>query len=68
MFWQNNYTKQKIKIKTISCKKSQKQMQWLKDEIEKMPEDKKEIEQPDKILNIVEEILDSWIDNNWDKD
>ena len=30
----------------------------LKDEIEKMSEDEKEIEKPDKILKIVEEILD----------
>ena len=30
----------------------------LKDEIEKMSEDGKETEQPDKILKIVEEILD----------
>ena len=29
----------------------------LKDEIKKMPEDEKKIEQPDKILKIVEEIL-----------
>ena len=30
----------------------------LKDEIKKMSEDEKEIEQPDKILKIVEEVLD----------
>ena len=30
----------------------------LKDEIEKMSEDEKEIEQPDKILRIVKEIFD----------
>ena len=30
----------------------------LKDEIKKMSEDEKEIEKPDKILKIVEEILD----------
>ena len=30
----------------------------LKDEVEKMSEDEKEIEQPDKILKIVKEILD----------
>ena len=30
----------------------------LKDEVEKISEDEKEIEQPDKILKIVEEILD----------
>ena len=30
----------------------------LKDEIKKMSEDEKEIEQPNKILEIVEEILD----------
>ena len=30
----------------------------LKDEIKKMSEDEKEIEQPDKTLKIVEEILD----------
>ena len=33
-------------------------MQCLIDEIEKMSEDEKEIEQPGKILKIIEEILD----------
>ena len=33
-------------------------MECLIDEIEKMSEDEKEIEQPDKILKIIEDILD----------
>ena len=45
--------KQKMKIKTIKNRWSN-----LKDEIEKMSENEKEIEKPDKILKIVEEILD----------
>ena len=42
-----------MKIKTIKNRWSN-----LKDEIEKMSENEKEIEKPDKILKIVEEILD----------
>ena len=50
--------KQKIKLKreTIS---QQKKKRWsnLKDEVEKMSKDEKEIEQPNKILKILKEIL-----------
>ena len=51
--------KQKIKRKNYELVKEIKN-RWsnLKDEIKKMSEDEKEIEQPDKTLKIVEEILD----------
>ena len=57
MFWHKNETKNKNKnnelVELIKVRWSN-----LKDEIEKMSEDEKEIEKPDKILKIVEEILD----------
>ena len=59
MLWQKKLyeTKNKNKnnklVELIKCRWSD-----LKDEINKMSEDEKEIEQPDKILKIVEEILE----------
>ena len=59
VLWQKKLyeTKNKNKnnklVELIKCRWSD-----LKDEINKMSEDEKEIEQPDKILKIVEEILD----------
>ena len=53
MLWQNNYLKKNELVEKIKNRWSN-----LKDEIEKMSEDGKETEQPDKILKIVEEILD----------
>ena len=53
MLWQKNYLKKNELVEKIKNRWSN-----LKDEIEKMSEDGKETEQPDKILKIVEEILD----------
>ena len=52
MLWQKNYLKKNELVEKIKNRWSN-----LKDEIEKMSEDGKETEQPDKILKIVEEIL-----------
>ena len=52
LFWQNNYLKQKKNQKNRYSKIS-----ILKDEIEKMSKEEIETEKPDKILKIVEEIL-----------
>ena len=51
--------KEKVKINKNALVKAIKN-KWsnLKDEIKKMSEDEKEIEQPDKILKIAEEILE----------
>ena len=51
--------KEKVKINKNALVKAIKN-KWsnLKDEIKKMFEDEKEIEQPDKILKIAEEILE----------
>ena len=53
VLWQKNYLKKNELVEKIKNRWSN-----LKDEIEKMSEDGKETEQPDKILKIVEEILD----------
>ena len=53
VLWQKNYSKKNELVEKIKNRWSN-----LKDEIEKMSEDGKETEQPDKILKIVEEILD----------
>ena len=57
--WQNIYMKQKIKIKNNKLVEEIKN-RWsnFKDETKKMSEDEKEIEQLDKILKVVKEILD----------
>ena len=57
--WQNIYMKQKIKIKNNKLVEEIKN-RWsnLKDETKKLSEDEKEIEQLDKILKVVKEILD----------
>ena len=58
MLWQKKLYERKNKNKNNELVKEIKN-RWsnLKDEIKKMSEDEKETEKPDKILEIVEEIL-----------
>ena len=52
-----NETKKKKKNNEL-VKRIENRWSNLKDEIKKISEDEKEIEQPDRILKIVEEVLD----------
>ena len=57
MLWQKNYIRRKIKNNNDLVELIKIRWSNLKDEIEKMSEDEKETEKPDKILEIVEEII-----------
>ena len=52
----SNIYREKNLLKDVEAIKNRRSN--LKNEIKKMSEDKKEIEKPDKILKIVEEVLD----------
>ena len=58
VLWQKNYMKQKINKINDLIEEIKNRWSNLKDEIEKISEDEKEIEQPDNIFKIVKEILD----------